>query len=258
MYKMKIKKILFWLFVAFVSFLVGVLLMNFIIMPLIVRQGNIVTVPDVTEMELTEAEKILKSMELEPYIELFDYDPAVPENYVYRQEPSPGTELKASRSVKLWISKGQKEILVPYLVGLPLIQAENILQRFELKIAKIEHVETDSLPPGKVIKTIPPSNTPVRKNTEIIIVVSKGSADLEGFPMPNLFGRNLAEIEKPIRELGLIIGNIQYIENETGESGEIILQSPQPEVLVSPGDTITLIVTTVIVDTVSVPDEENP
>ena len=60
---MKIKKLLFWLFVAFASFLVGVLLMNFIIMPLIVRQGNIVMVPDVTEMELTEAEKILKSID---------------------------------------------------------------------------------------------------------------------------------------------------------------------------------------------------
>lgn len=252
---MKIKKILFWIIIAFVSFVAGVLLMNFIIMPLIVRQGDIVAVPDVTEMKLEDAERVLKSMKLEPYIELYDFDPTVPENYVFKQVPIPGTELKISRRVKLWISKGQENILVPYLAGLPLVQAENILRRFELKVANIESVESDSFPPGRVLKTYPPSNTPVSKHTGIRIIISKGS-EKEGFPMPNLFGRNLSEVEKPLREMGLVIGNIKYIQSENGEEGEIILQSPQPEVQVSPGDTITLAVTTSISDTIVNKKEE--
>ena len=73
---MRIKRILFWLLIAFFSFIIGVILMNFVIMPFIVRRGDIVTVPDVTEMELEDAERILKSMKLEPYIELFEFDPA--------------------------------------------------------------------------------------------------------------------------------------------------------------------------------------
>ena len=73
--------------------------------------------------------------------------------------------------------------------------------------------------------------------------------------MPNLFGRNIDAVEKPLRELGLIIGSIKYIESETGEDGEIILQSPHPEVLVQSGDTITLVVTTAASDTL--PLEEN-
>jgi len=252
---MKIKKILFWIIIAFVSFVAGVLLMNFIIMPLIVRQGDIVAVPDVTEMKLEDAERVLKSMKLEPYIELYDFDPTVPENYVFKQAPIPGTELKISRRVKLWISKGQENILVPYLAGLPLVQAENILRRFELKVANIESVESDSFPPGRVLKTYPTSNTPVSKHTGIRIIISKGS-EKEGFPMPNLFGRNLSEVEKPLREMGLVIGNIKYIQSENSEEGEIILQSPQPEVQVSSGDTITLAVTTSISDTMINKKEE--
>ena len=162
---MPIKKILFWLLIAFFSFIIGVILMNFVVMPFIVRKGDIVTVPDVTEMELEEAERILKSMKLEPYIELFEFDPAVPENYITKQEPSPGTELKVSRRIKLWISKGPKKIKVPYLTGLPVVQAENILKRFELTVAKVESIESDSFPPGRVIRTNPESNTPVNKNT---------------------------------------------------------------------------------------------
>jgi beta-lactam-binding protein with PASTA domain len=252
---MKIKRILFWALIAFSSFVVGILLMNFAIMPLIVRHGNIVVVPDVTEMELDEAERILTSMKLEPYIELFDYDPAVPENYVYKQEPLPGTELKVARRVRLWVSKGQKKILVPYLAGLPLVQAENILQKFELQVAKIESIETDSFPPGRVIRTVPESNAPVGKNTGITIIISKGGEE-EGFPMPNLFGRNLVEVEKPLAEMGLILGSIKYVESETGEDGEIILQSPQPGVLIATGDTVSLVVTTVVTDSLVVP--ENP
>ena len=255
---MKIKKILFWISIAFLSFVFGILLMNFIIMPIIVRHGDIVTVPDVTEITLTDAEKLIKSMKLEPYIELYDYDPSVPENYVFKQEPPPGTELKVSRRVKLWVSKGQKEIPVPYLVGLPFIQAENILHRFELKVAKVESVETDSHPPGRVIRTFPEANIPVSKNTGIKIIISKGT-EKEGYPMPNLFGRNIREVEKPLQDIGLIIGNIKYIQTENGEEGEIILQTPQPDVLVSPGDTITLAVTTAIPDTIgnNIEEENN-
>jgi len=246
---MKIRKILLWIIVAFVSIIVGILLMNFVIMPLIVRQGNTVKVPDVTEMQLNEAEKILKSLKLEPYIELYDFDPTVPENFVFKQEPTPGTELKIQRRVRLWVSKGQKKIVVPYLEGLPLTQAENIIQRFELTVAKVESVEIDSLPPGRVIETQPEANTSVSKHSGIKIIVSKGSGE-EGFPMPNLFGRNLKEVKKPLLEIGLVIGNIKYIESESCDEGEIILQSPQPEVLVSTGDTITFIVATAVADTV--------
>lgn len=220
-------------------------------MPLIVRKGDIVRVPDVTEMKLEEAEKTLKSMKLEPYIELYNFDPTVPENYVYKQYPPPGTELKVSRRIELWVSKGQKKIEVPYLIGLPLVQAENLLHRFKLQIAEVESIESDSLPPGKVIKTIPEANTKVNKNTAVKIFMSKGTEE-EGFPMPNLFGRNLSEIEKPIMEMGLVIGNIKYIESENENEGEIILQSPQPGVLISSGDTISLIVTTSVSDTISI------
>lgn len=253
---MKIKRLIFWFIIAFLSFIIGVVLMNFVIMPLIVRKGDIVTVPDVTEMKLEEAEKILKSMKLEPYIELYDFDPTVPENYVYKQNPPPGTELKVSRRIELWVSKGQKKIEVPYLIGLPLVQAENLLHRFKLEIADVESVKSDSLPPGKVIKTIPKANTKVNKNTAIKIYISKGTEE-EGFPMPNLFGRNLTEIEKPIMEMGLVIGNIRYIESENGNEGEIILQSPQPGVLISSGDTISLVVTSSVSDTINI-KPDNP
>ncbi len=244
---MNIKRILFWAAVAIVSFAVGILLMNFVVMPLIVRHGDIVTVPDVTEIKLSEAEKILKAMKLEPYIELYDFDATVPENYVYKQEPLPGIELKTSRRVKLWISKGQKKILVPYLEGLPLIQAENILQRFGLNVAKIETLLSDSFPPGRVIKTFPEANTPISKQTGIRIIVSKGTKE-GGFPMPNLFGRKLEEVKKPLLDMELVIGNIKYVQSEDEQEGEIILQSPQPGVSVSSGDTITLIVTTAVPD----------
>ncbi|OQX53017.1 MAG: hypothetical protein B5M53_07485 [Candidatus Cloacimonas sp. 4484_209] len=244
------KKVLFWVVIAFVSLVVGVLVMNFIIMPTIVRQGDIITVPDITEMKLEDARKILNDIKLEPYIELYDFDPTVPENYIFKQEPAPGTELKVSRRVKLWVSKGQKKIAVPYLAGLPLLQAENILQRFELDVAKVESTISDSVPPGKVITTYPPSNTPVSKHTAIKILISKGTGK-EGFPMPSLFGRNISEVKKPLKELGLVIGEVKYIESNNGKEGEIILQSPQPEVMVSVGDTVTLVVTT------SVPDSEN-
>ena len=110
---------------------------------------------------------------------------------------------------------------------------DDYLNRFELKVAKVESVETDSYPPGRVIRTFPEANIPVSRNTGIRIIISMGT-EKEGYPMPNIFGRNIREVEKPLQDIGLIIGNIKYIQTENGEEGEIILQTPQPDVLVSP------------------------
>ena len=213
-------------------FVVGVLIANFLVMPILVGKGEEVTVPNVCDTALDEAIKTLKTVGLEGVVVERRYDNIIEEGNVIIQEPLPDTRVKKGRIINLTVSLGLEMIRVPDLIGINYEQGVSILRRLGLAVAKTDSAFSDSLELGRIISTAPEAGTEVKKGEQISMLLSKGIVRR----MPNVAGLQLI-----LEKMGLIIGRIEEVQG-SGKKGTIIVQNPEPGSVVNRGDTVSIMV----------------
>ncbi len=232
-----------WKTVAWVlgAFLAGFLLANFVLMPLFVRHGAEVEVPDLKGMEYAKAAQLLAEKGLEIASGGWQYDQDQPDSTIISQDPEPRMMIKKGRSVKVVISRGAEMIAVPYLAGLTLVRAVNLLDRTGLSVASIDSLASDSIALGSVINSEPEPGVKLERGGGVKITVSKGPTEGR-MAMPDLVGKKLAEYQGQLVAQGLVIGEIKYVPGQSLEPGTIVMQAPQPGFVVKRGDTVNLAV----------------
>ncbi len=231
------KKTLFLVVAVAIFFILGILLANFIIMPLLVHKGEEIEVPNVCNLPLDEALKQLKQENLEGVVTERRYDPIIESGNIIIQEPLPGAKVKKGRIINLTVSLGPETIKVPYLTGVGLEKAKLILKNLGLLIDTVDSLYSDSIPAGMIIKTVPEAGTEIHKGEKIKIVLSKGII----IRMPNLQGKKLAEAREILKKLGLELAEVEMVEG-SGEKGTVIIQSPEADKIVNAGDSVSLMV----------------
>lgn len=210
---------------------------NFLLMPMFVRKGEEVSVPNVCNLPLDSATIVLKKIGLQSVVTERRYDQIIEQGRIIIQEPLPDTKVKKGRIVNLSVSLGPEKIVVPALSNLEFAKAKQIIDRLGLTIGDIDTIFSDSIAEGKVIQTVPEPETEVKKGDAIKIILSKGIF----LKAPNLVGLKIDSAKVIIKNLNLILGSITEVEG-TGEKGTIIVQNPQPDQLINKGDTINLMV----------------
>ncbi len=237
------KRLLRWFLVlvgaALLFFFSGVALVNWVIMPRVVKLGREVEVPDVGGRSLGEAVKILEESSLKSFVESREFDPLVPEGYVISQVPLARQVVKEGRRVTLVVSLGPEKATVPHLRDLALSRAKSLLERSGLAVGDISYVGSESVLPGRVVASFPPFDSLVNRGTEVDLIVSQEASWEE---MPNVIGEQLQGVEETLKALGLVIGEIEEVKGGEVEEGTILLQFPQPGTEVSRGDTVKLVV----------------
>jgi len=231
------RKILIYIIAIIVFFIIGLILANFIIMPAVVRMGQEVVVPNVCNLPLDTAIAVLKQLGLQGVVVERRYDSVIDEGKVIIQEPLPDTKVKKGRIVNLSVSLGSETINVPFLLGLDLEKGRLIIEKLGLIVEKVESLFSDSIPIGKIIKTIPEFETELKKGEGIKLIVSKGIVR----EMPNLIGMNINEAKEVLKNLGLIIKEIKEVEG-SGAKGSILVQTPESNKIVNLGDSVSLMV----------------
>lgn len=231
------KRILLYLLVILAFFIVGILIANFLIMPSIVHKGREVIVPNVCNLSLDEAMNELKKRGLDGFTTERRHDQIIEEGYIIIQDPLPDQKVKSGRIIHLTVSLGPQVIKVPFLVGVDIQKGELILKRLGFTIEKIDYVNSDTIIRGKIIRTIPEPEVELTKGDAVKVIVSKGPV----LKMPDLTGKTQHEVEAELEKLGLVFGEIKEVEG-SGIKGSVIVQSPAPDEIVEPGDTVTLMV----------------
>lgn len=231
------KRILVFAGIVLLVFILGVMLANFIIMPAYVRRGTEITVPNVCTMPLDSAITVLKQTGLQAVVTERRYDPIIAEGEVIIQDPLPNAKVKKGRIVNLSVSLGVEQITVPFLIGLDFERARSILEKTGLAIEEVDSVYSDSVPAGKIVRTIPDADTPLKKDDGLRLVVSKGLI----ITMPMLVGMSLERAQDTLARLGLAVREIQETEGG-GEPGVIVVQNPRPDEKVNQGDSVSLMV----------------
>ncbi len=226
------------IFIAFTGgiFIVGFVIASYIIMPIYVRASREVEVPDICGLEFENARQILNERNIPPEIDIERYSDGIPSGIVISQRPAPGRIVKQGSKVFLTVSKGVERLRIPYLIGLDINQANNILVSKGLLIGDIRYKYSPS-DENTVISTDPPPDSILSKGEKVSLVLSKGPAR---FLMPDLCGLSLQEAKDRVTRLELEAGEITYTTNSP-LCNKVILQSPGAGEEVRQGDVVNLI-----------------
>jgi beta-lactam-binding protein with PASTA domain/serine/threonine protein kinase len=120
-----------------------------------------ITVPDLNGKNINEARSILQGLGLNVVEQYKDSDQ--PADTVTGQSPKSGTGVEKDSEVKLDVSKGPPQVVVPRVIDMPCEQARQTLEALGLR------VRIDLNPAATVRAQNPAENTPVAPQSEVAI-----------------------------------------------------------------------------------------
>jgi beta-lactam-binding protein with PASTA domain len=189
-----------------------------------------VQMPELNGKSLVEANRLLNDIGLYIKIEGEDYDAAVPQGNIIKQDIPAGNKVKERRGIKVVISKGPRVSSVPMIVNETITNAETTLLQKGLKIGKVIMVHSDIVEKDKIISQKPEPNEQV--SDVVTVLVSQGPYD-KIYHCPDFKVMPLEQANILIKKLNL--------KSVTEGSGEMIeAQRPEPGKQIKSGDTIYL------------------
>jgi beta-lactam-binding protein with PASTA domain len=238
-FKGKLKKLSIAAGIAIAAGALFLIIIDSVIMPAYTNYDEGVTVPDVSEVSLQEAQDRLTSYGLRYEVADRRSNTAYPADYVIDQIPAPSKIVKPNRKVYLTVNTvANPTVKVPNIVNLSKRNAEIQLQNYGLKIGTISF--ESSRFKNNVLRQSIPAGTEVPKGTVIDFAVSDGLGE-KMVTVPNIRGLRLSEAQQKLQEVGLRIGEITYKPSKEFSPNVILDYQPQQEQVVE-GETLKLIV----------------
>lgn len=219
--------------------LVGLVIFDRVIMPLVVRHGDEVEVPSVLLMDEASADTLLKSQDLGLLVVATRDDPEVPYGRIMDQAPGPGMRVKTGRTVRVLVSSGVKGKLVPELRGQPISHARILLSREGIRMGKITHVASNELPDHRVLAAHPAPGAPVAESEAVHLLVSRGRP-ARAYLMPDLRGEFASRARRRLEVAGLRV-EVRPWPGEPQDTDFIVEQTPPPGHRVAEGATVELL-----------------
>ncbi len=195
-----------------------------------------VTVPAVLGLPFDDAKRKLDSLGLEASLGESRPSTSAPRSTVVAQSPLAGEQTARGLRVILDVSAGQRRATIPRVTGLSREAAAAALRAAGLDVGQVsERTSQDAR--GTVLGSQPGAGQVVAEGTAVDLVTSSGPAELS---VPDVVGRELAQVRAIIEQLGLAVGVTSYDSASASAAGVILSQSPAPGTLVVPGAAITL------------------
>ncbi len=230
--------------------LVGVVGVTAYLVTRVALKEEEVVVPNVIGLDVVSALEIAGERSLNLRIVGREYSESMSENFILSQDPEAQKLVKRSRTLRVVLAKGSKQVLVPDLRGKTFRQAQNLLRGVDLCEGRAAYVRSNEFEPHVVIAHNPTPGVRVERESAIDMLVSLGNRN-DGIYMPDLIGSDVAAAGKELEALGLKMGKITYEEYEDFPSEIVIRQTPLFGYRVEQGAQINL-----VLSSPSVPEEE--
>jgi eukaryotic-like serine/threonine-protein kinase len=219
---------------AFISFCITILLLFVVfdtfLMPLLVHDREIVSVPNITGMEIKKAGRILEENLFDFKISGEQFSEKFPPGTVIRQFPRLNSKVKTGRTIYLTVSKGNELVSVPYLIGNNLRSAKLFLMRKGLTIGNISYQNHDSIGVDTIFSQSIRSGAELPYGSSIDVVISIGPVNQVS--VPQLFSKSYDEAIEILNQSNLSLGNVSYIKEGTFIKNTVLTQLPLPGTLV--------------------------
>lgn len=138
-----------------------------------------------------------------------------------------------------WIVKGEDTVVVPELVGKDAIGVLEFLTDLGLNIKVYGSEYHETIPKNHIIHQKPEPGEMIKKGRDISLIISKGTQQMT---LPDLAGRNLAQVRIILEENGLLPGARTTVFHPDTRYDGIIAQNPLPGTTVDRGSRVDLLV----------------
>ena len=219
-----------------------------------IRGAEQTMVPDVRDLELTEALLELQVKELYPRIQLRYSRSAADRGRILEQSPEPGTIVKAGRRIRLVVSQGVVISHIENYVGRTIDEVRMDIQTLFasagagayatgqplLSLKEPFMYEYSPEPPGTILQQSPGPGSPVSGPTVLELVISRGLEN-ELIAVPALTGLSVDAALALLGELGAPFA-FSWSPPRSGEKPETVLsQSPAAGTVVAAATELSLV-----------------
>ena len=196
-----------------------------------------VQVPDFTNRTANEATAIAADFGLAMKIdESRRPDPKIPAGRVLAQDPAAGSVARQQRTVRVWLSAGQRAATVPLLVGETERTAQLRLAQDGLTLADLSEIRSHTFAQDVVVAQTPPAKTASEK---VALLVNRGERGAS-YVMPDLIGVNGDRAAEILRNRGFRVAVVGSTPYPGVAAGVVIRQNPQSGFQIGPGEPISL------------------
>ena len=174
-----------------------------------------IAVPNVTNMTVVEAQKLLEEKQFKVELEEKYGDP------VMEQSPKAGEKRKQGSLIILTICKGAELKAVPDVTGMSLSKAEQQLADAGFKVGKVTRKHVDGGKIGAVLSQSPKGLDKAPKGTAIDLVINEGDK-----PVPNIIGKSIDEAKGMLEQAGLKLGEIKKVQDASAKKNIVLACNP--------------------------------
>ena len=195
------------------------------------------SVPDLTNRTANEATAIADNLGLAVRVdETRRPDPKIGAGRVIAQDPPAGFVARRQRTIKVWLSAGQRASIVPALIGETQRTAELRLAQDGLMLATVSEIRSAGFPQDVVVAQTPPAKS---ASGRVSLLVNRGERGA-GYVMPDLIGVNGDRAAEILRNRGFRVAVVGSNPYPGVAAGVVIRQSPQAGFQITPGEPISL------------------
>jgi hypothetical protein len=196
-----------------------------------------VEVPDLTNRTANEASAIAGDLGLTLKVdEARRIDPKIAAGHVVAQEPEKGATLRRQRSLKVWLSAGQRVNTIPPLDGETERTAQLRLTQDGLELASVSEIRSPDFPMDVVLAQEPPGKS---AGVRVSLLVNRGEQGVT-YVMPDLIGVNGDRAAEVLRGRGFRVAVVGSNPYPGVAAGVVIHQAPQGGFRIAPGEPISL------------------
>ncbi|MCG2792227.1 MAG: PASTA domain-containing protein [Weeksellaceae bacterium] len=193
------------------------------------NHGDEIPVPNVMNMKVHDAIKILDDSGLEYEVDSFKYDPKFRPFQVLAVFPAPGSSVKSGRSIVLKVNpRTWAKVAVPDIIDRYKGLAFNQLNLVGLKVG--DTLYEPSIQRDAVLRIIyngssikPGTLLPKFSSVDLVI----GAGPLRNVSVPNLVGRTVQEAKQIVAQALFEVGIVDYEDGGRDESDIIYYQDPE-------------------------------
>lgn len=237
---MNARRVLIRLLILGALFTAGILVFNFIVMPMLVHQSGAVIVPDLRNTSEAQATQALSRLGLKLRVGRSEHNAQVPGGFVISQSPRANDNLKPGRTVTVVTSLGPQMHRVPDLKGMSLRQGRSVLEQAGLALGRVARVTRPGTDRERIVATRPPVGDEVMDGEAVEVVLSVAGGG-RVFLMPDFSGQDLFFVREKLEKLGFRVSSVRYEAREGVFPNTIVDQRPQKGARIREGESVELV-----------------
>lgn len=205
----------------------------------VTNRAREVSVPDLQGKSLETAKALVAASGLVLKIEQHRADATIPVDHVLTQEPGAGTVLRRARAIRVTVSEGQRDPVIPDAIGQAERTADLMMQQDSVAVADRAEVRTTAVLPGMVVAQDP---QPGARGANVTLLINRGEAGVS-YVMPDLIGTPGVNVVSILRRRGFRVTVAAEVPYPGLPAGIVVRQTPQAGFQVGFGDPVAIEIT---------------